>query len=240
MTIDWWTLAIQTINVAILVWLLQRFFWRPVAAMIEQRRQTTLAALASANATKAKAEAALKDIEATRAGFAKEREATLTAASNAAEQVRTAVLADAAKRAAEVEAAAREATEKERRAAEAEWSDRSSRLAVEIAGRLAARLDGAAVRAGFLDWLLKAIADLPGQERQAANLEVISATALDPREQAHAAELIGKAFGGNPVITFTTDSSLIAGLELRGPHVIVSNSWRADLMKILGDLTHGP
>jgi len=29
MTIDWWTLGLQTVNVAILVWLLQRFFWRP-------------------------------------------------------------------------------------------------------------------------------------------------------------------------------------------------------------------
>ena len=38
MTIDWWTLGIQTVNVIILIWLLGRFFWRPVAAMIEQRR----------------------------------------------------------------------------------------------------------------------------------------------------------------------------------------------------------
>jgi F-type H+-transporting ATPase subunit b len=37
MTIDWWTLGIQAVNVIILVWLLARFFWRPVAAMIEQR-----------------------------------------------------------------------------------------------------------------------------------------------------------------------------------------------------------
>ena len=41
MTIDWWTLGFQTVNVAVLVWLLQRFFWRPVAAMIEQRRSVT-------------------------------------------------------------------------------------------------------------------------------------------------------------------------------------------------------
>ena len=40
MTIDWWTLGIQTVNVVILIWLLERFFWRPVAAMIEQRRAT--------------------------------------------------------------------------------------------------------------------------------------------------------------------------------------------------------
>ena len=38
MTIDWWTLGLQTINVLILIWLLAHFFWRPVAGMIEQRR----------------------------------------------------------------------------------------------------------------------------------------------------------------------------------------------------------
>ena len=39
MPIDWWTLALQTVNVLILVWLLARFFCRPVAAMIVAKRQ---------------------------------------------------------------------------------------------------------------------------------------------------------------------------------------------------------
>ena len=34
MTIDWWTLGLQTVNVIALVWLLGRFFWRPLAGMI--------------------------------------------------------------------------------------------------------------------------------------------------------------------------------------------------------------
>ncbi len=38
MTIDWWTLALQAANVLILVWLLARFFWKPVAGMIAERR----------------------------------------------------------------------------------------------------------------------------------------------------------------------------------------------------------
>ncbi len=38
MSIDWWTLGFQTVNVAILIWLLGHFFWKPVAAMIEAER----------------------------------------------------------------------------------------------------------------------------------------------------------------------------------------------------------
>ena len=38
MTFDWWTLGLQTVNIVILVWLLQRFFWAPIAGMIAERR----------------------------------------------------------------------------------------------------------------------------------------------------------------------------------------------------------
>jgi F-type H+-transporting ATPase subunit b len=240
MMIDWWTLGIQTANVAILVWLLQRFFWRPVAAMIEARRTTVQAALTDAQTTRSKAAAALIEIERQRAGFATERETILAEARDSAEQTRTRLLADAAKAAAEREAAAKVAIEKERQAAEAAWSERASRLAVEIAGRLASRLDGAAVRASFLDWLIKAINGLPDTQRQAATVDVVSATPLDPVEQQRAAGLIGSAFNARPVISFMTDPSLIAGLELHGAHLVINNSWRADLAKILRDLTHGP
>ena len=37
MEIDWWTLAIQTVNFLVVVWLLSRFLYRPVRRMIEAR-----------------------------------------------------------------------------------------------------------------------------------------------------------------------------------------------------------
>ena len=67
MTIDWWTLGIQTANVVILIWLLGRFFWRPVAAMIEQRRATAQRILAEAEGKRSEASVALAEIERTRA-----------------------------------------------------------------------------------------------------------------------------------------------------------------------------
>jgi F-type H+-transporting ATPase subunit b len=239
MRIDWWTLGIQTANVAILVWLLQRFFWRPVAAVIEARRTTVRAAMTDAQSIRSQAAAAMTAIEKTRAGFAAERETILAAARSAAEQTRAGLLADATRAAAELEAAARAAIERERQAAEAAWAQRSTRLAVEIASRLATRLDGAAVRACFLDWLVEAINALPEAQRQASGVEVVSATPLNPVEQQHASAMIDAALGSGPVLTFRTDPALIAGLELHAPHLVISNSWRADLAKILEDLTDG-
>jgi F-type H+-transporting ATPase subunit b len=243
MTIDWWTLGIQTVNVVILVWLLERFFWRPVAAMIEQRRALAQGILADVESKRGQAIAALAEIELTRAGFAREREAILAAAHEAAEQARTARLDETAKEAVSLKADAKAAIEREKALADKVWAERASRLAVEIAERLAARLDGPAVRAAFLSWLLKEIRTLPDPVRQAVaengvSLEAISATPLAPADQERYRERIGDAFGAHPLIVFKADPALIAGLELYGPHLVVKNSWRADLTRILGDLTH--
>jgi len=243
MTIDWWTLGFQAVNVIILVWLLGRFFWRPVAAIIEQRRATAQQNLAEAKTKLRQATDALTGIEDTRAGFDKERGAIVAAARQAAEQARTTLLASAAKEATALIESARAAIERERDAAEKAWTERASRLAVAIAERLVGRLEGPAVRAAFLDWLLEEIRTLPDPLRSAVAgngvvLETISATRIDPVEQDHYRQLIGAAFGVHPQITFKVDPAIIAGLELRGPHLVVNNSWRADLTRILAELGH--
>ena len=46
MRIDWWTLALQTFNVLVLVLILGRFLFRPVVAIIEERRAGRPSALA--------------------------------------------------------------------------------------------------------------------------------------------------------------------------------------------------
>src|SRR5271154_7122254 len=117
MTIDWWTLGIQTVNVLILVWLLERFFWRPMAAMIEQRRATAQRVLADAEDKRSHAAAALVEIENTRAGFAKERETILAAAHAAAEHDQATRLEDAAKEISVRGVAAKAAIETEKEAA---------------------------------------------------------------------------------------------------------------------------
>ncbi len=243
MSIDWWTLGIQAINVTILIWLLGRFFWRPVADMIEQRRAAAQKVLADAEAKRGEAAEALAQIERTRAGFGAEREAILAAAHADAEQVRAALLAAAAKDAAALQAAAQATIAKEREATEKAWAQRANRLAVDIAGRLVARLDSPVVDAAFLDWLLQEIRKLPAPTRDAAvangsALEAISAAPIDPADQERYRTLIGEALGARPQVTFKVDPELIAGLELHGPHLAVSNSWRADLTKILAELAH--
>jgi F-type H+-transporting ATPase subunit b len=236
MTIDWLTLGLQAVNVAILIWILARFFWRPIAAMIEQRREAAGRILAEAEAKRGEAEAAVAEAVKARAGFAAEREAILAAARATAEQESAARRAEADRRAGEIETAARAAMAAERQAGERAFAERAARLALEIAGRLAGRLDASAVRAAFLDGLVAAVRALPDEKRGDAasggNLEIVSASPLPPDEQAVAQRRVAEAFGGGVEVGFAVDPALVAGLELRGAHLIVANNWRADLDRL--------
>ena len=55
MQFDWWTFAFQVINVLVLMWLLSRFMFRPIARIIAERQAETGKALAEAEAAKAQA-----------------------------------------------------------------------------------------------------------------------------------------------------------------------------------------
>jgi len=243
MSIDWRTLALQTVNILILVWLLQKFFWRPVAAMIQQRRETATSLLSEAEQKRREAAAGLAEIAKIRTGFGAEREAILSAAQAQAAQLLASGAADAGKAALAMEEAARSRLESERAAAETAWRMRAAQLAVDIAGRLAARLDGAQVRPIFLDWLLREIEALPASVRHSvatgdAAVEAITASPLDTAEQERTARLIAQAFGGKPKFVFKADPALIAGIELRSHTLLMRNSWRADLEKILEGIVH--
>lgn len=245
MTIDWWTLGIQTVNIVILVWLLGRFFWRPVAGMIAQRRANAEQMLAAAMAKQQAADAAMAGVEGARAGFDVERAAILAAAQQAAVTLQDAKLAETRQQIEALTTQDADRRAKERDRVNAEWAERASRLAIDIAGRLAARLDGKAVQAAFLDWLVAEIRALPADTRAAVTaadppLEVISAKALGPEAQEDIRHAINAAFGASTRLSFRSDPALIVGLELAGPHLLVRNSWRADLAQLQAELADVP
>ncbi|NDW07119.1 F0F1 ATP synthase subunit B family protein [Jiella pacifica] len=243
MTIDWWTLAIQAINVLILIWLLARFLWRPLEASIEARRKAAEATLKEAEAMRAEAAAGLAEIDATRARFAEERAAGLAEAKMAAEALRTDILSKAAEEAEAQKALARTALAREAEETRAAWAKAAAQLAVDIARKLLAHLDERALREAFLGSLTRELAQLPEAARRSlgangAALTAVSATPLDSTEKERCRALLGEAIGHPPHLAFATDPGLIAGLELKGPHVIVANSWRADLETIRAEIGH--
>jgi F-type H+-transporting ATPase subunit b len=135
MEIDWWTLALQTVNFLVVVWLLSRFLFRPIRRMIEAREASDRAAADEAQKKTEEAENLRADYERRLTEFdelmggreaelhyamQREREQALSDARKDAEDVRAtarAEIADARTRAlsdlrAEIAALARELAEK--------------------------------------------------------------------------------------------------------------------------------
>ena len=236
MTIDFWGLGLQAVNVLILVWLLSRVFWQPVSAAIAKRQETAQALITSAQATQAKADAALSDVTKTRANMAAERTALLDKTRVEADAAAKATLTEARTKADALLATARDTIAKETEVARKANDAAASDLALTIAADLLGRMAGPAVQAGFLPQLVKAIATLPPADRTAlaqdpAGIEIVAAQ--DPgTDRKQITDAVQSALGAAPAIRFTQDSDLIAGLELRSPHFALRNSWQADLAQI--------
>jgi F-type H+-transporting ATPase subunit b len=77
MRIDWWTLALQTANVLILIWLLSRFLFRPVAEIVARRQDEANKLLADAAAVQRQADEARADLERARANIGVERDSMI-------------------------------------------------------------------------------------------------------------------------------------------------------------------
>lgn len=239
MTFDFWTLGFQAVNVLVLVWLLHRFFWKPVAAKITERQAVAATLLEEAKAKRAEAESALADIAATHAGLAAERETMLATARADSEAARDTLLSEAHAEVETLHDTAKAARVRAAEALKANAMDEAQGFALTIAGQLVARLDGPATDAAFLGWLVESLAALTDAERTAlagVKLEVVSAVDQDSTAQDRIAKAIADSLGAPATLTFRTDPALIAGHELHSPHFSLRNSWRSDLARIAAAL----
>ncbi len=243
MTIDFWGVGLQAVNVLILVWLLSRLFWRPVAAAIVTRRDAARTLLSDASTAQARADAALAEVATARAGIATERTAVLAEAATQADAASKAALAEARDKADKLVAVAEAASARDADAARADTAARSAELAVDIARKLLARLPTDDVQARFLDLLIAAIRQLPPQDRAtltgtAGGIDLVSPGELRASEKAKITEAVQQALGGTAALNFVSDPDLIAGVEMRTAHFVVHNSWQSDLDDILKDMKH--
>lgn len=241
MTIDWWTLGLEAINVAVLVWLLERFFWKPVSAMLDERRGAAMRDLADAEAKRAEADKVLASVKSERLGIQKEREAILAKAAAEAEQERFRRVEDATKEIEALRTASEATVAKEKADTAKALQHQAASLAVDIAARLLARVNTASIDAGFLDSLQKQIASLSPSQRQALAgqpLKLISAAALTDEEKSECRRMLDSALEAAPDLVFATDSQLIAGFVLDTPNLVIGNSWRDDLDRIRSELKH--
>ncbi|MGI4812598.1 MAG: F0F1 ATP synthase subunit B [Janthinobacterium lividum] len=241
MHIDGWTLGLQTVNALVLIWLLARYLFRPVAKIVAERQQAAAALLADAALAKAAALTAQKQAAADVARIAQQRGDLLAAAAAEAATLKTSIESAARAAADHTRAAAQTDIESARQTAATADADRASRLAVDIAAKLIDRLPQQARVAGFIDGLFAELAKLPAATRaelgrDGAAVRLIAPRALHEDELAACQSALARVLERDLPLVVSVDPALLAGLELEAPHAIVRNSFRADLAYLQTEL----
>jgi F-type H+-transporting ATPase subunit b len=245
MHIDWWTLVLQTINVLVLIWILARFFFRPVVNIVAKRQEEANKLLADAAAAREEAADARADADKARAEVGAERDRLIAEARKSAQIEKENLLAQSSQEIAKLHSEAEAAIARDRIAAEQVIIARASELSLEIAQRLLGRLPSRIALSVFLDRLCQELRALSSEERESFTsataadhaIEVVTAVQLSKEETGHVHDALKAALGSDLPFEFRTDPALIAGIEVHSRNAIVRNSWRADLDRIREDLS---
>ena len=154
---------------------------------------------------------------------------------------REAALATAREEADQVRASAETEMRWARAAEESAASDRSARLAIDVARKLVARLPDSARVDGFIDGLARALASLPEASRDGfgagERARLIAPRPLTAAELQAAHDAFARALGRPVDFAVVVEPAVIAGLEIETPHAVVRNSFRQDLKRIVEELT---
>jgi len=237
MHFDWSTFALQTVNFAILVWLLHRFLYEPVLGLVDARRAEIDKQLAEARAAEAQVAADRAAVKSEQDGIAGERVAALRDAAAVAEQQAAARRAQGEREAAALLVEARKTLSDERARALAEVQREALDLGAQIAGRLLAQVPMALRAEAWIERIEHYLADLPeaelaGLKQQVANgaaLKVVTASALAPEIGEIWSSRLRRGLGSDISLEYGVDAGLIAGAELHFPTAILRFSWQTAL-----------
>jgi F-type H+-transporting ATPase subunit b len=244
--LDWTTIVLEIINFVVLVWILKRFLYRPVLAVIAKRRADIDEALARAEAVQSEAGAMKQQYENRLADWGREREA-------ARETLRRELEAERVRLTAALDADLAQQRERARAADEKRLADamrQNERLAVTQSARFAAKLLEALAgpeldeRLGAL--IVAQLNELPAPQREALRRDgqmpteglVTSARALDAAVRAGVESALREVFGNTLRCRYAQDAALIAGLRIAvGPWELRANL--RDELQGFAELAHG-
>lgn len=236
MQIDFWTLLLQAINLAVLLALLRWLLYRPLLGMIDARRQRVADELATVKAAQQAADQRAQSLNEQRTAFDAEREQLLKVARQQANAEREALLTQARAGANNMQTEAQRHIEKERLLAGQALFDEASTLAVDLAGRLLKNSPTPQGDPDFVDALLDHLDSIPAAERQhwlgdATEPEITLVCASEPTEAIlkQARQRMTHLLGLRVKLQTQTDPALLRGAELHFAHGVLALNWSAEL-----------
>lgn len=233
MELDWATFAIEIVNFLILIWILQRFLYKPVLAAIARRRAAIEKTLADAQARQADAQALEHQYRDRLADWTREKDKLRAALTEEidAERVRSLealqiTLEQEREKNRVIEA--RRAGELRRQA-----EDRAIAQGAEFAARLLGRVAAPELEKRLVALVLEDLGRLPEDQLQAVRaacrdaafkMKVTSAYPLDESARDALVQGFKTAVQENVVGEFKEDGRLLAGLRIGiGPWVAHAN-----------------
>ena len=248
MEFDWTTVILEMLNFLVLIWLLKRFFYRPVLDVIEKRRAASEKILTDADARHREADALKGDYEQRLAQFGKEHELAMA-------RLDEEIAAERERRLAAVELEATADRQRRRMLEARETGEREAameREAVAIAGRFASRfldrLAGPELETKLVDLALaelqtvspEKLAELRTALRDpATSIKVVTVYPLDATRRASFAAMLGSLAGRELTPQFQEDATLKSGLCLMAGAWVLMANLRDELNFFTSAVEHG-
>lgn len=242
------TALLEALNFLVLVWLLKRFFYRPVLAVIDKRQADSEKIITDAEVRRHEADALKSEYELRLADAGKDRDLAMA-------HLDEEIAKERARRFAAVAAEADADRQRRQMLAARETGEREAALereAVAIAARFAThfldRLAGPELEAKLVDLALDELgADT--KEKLAAlsaalrdtdvSIKVVTAYPLDAVRRAAFATVLGKLAGRDVAPQFHEDPALKAGVCLIAGSWVLMANLRDELKFFAGTLEHG-
>jgi F-type H+-transporting ATPase subunit b len=233
MQLDWSTLVLEIVNFLVLVWLLQRFLYRPILKVVAARQAAIDEASRHTREMESKAHELQAQYEARLQNWEQERA-----------QARGALLEDLRGERERALAALHETLGQERRKAEvlderrrAEEGARNERQAIEQAlafvRRLLGEVAGPELEAKLVRLATEELQHLPDPRRSALREALVTSTEpptvcsaypMPPSQREALSQALGGLFDGARECSFREEPALIAGVRITvGPWVLHAN-----------------
>ncbi len=242
------TSLLEVLNFLVLVWLLKRFFYRPVLAVIEARQTEAAKTIADAEAVRREAEAMKSDYLARLENVDKDRAAAKSALDQEISGERARRLAALDEKIDE-EHGRREAVEARQRGELALSLERQALgSAASFATRLLERLAGPELDAKLADLALSELAAQTPDRLEALHMalqepgvsvSVVSAFPLDAARRAAFTQAIGQLAGRPLVPEFAEDATLKSGVSIIAGSWVLMANLRDELGFFAGAFEHG-
>jgi F-type H+-transporting ATPase subunit b len=224
MQIDWTTFLLEILNFLVLVWLLKRFFYRPVLAVLDKRRAQVKEETDAASRMKQEAEALRVQFEARMKEWNQERERLKSAVDDELAKERE-------RQRSEMKRALTEESEGMRAREQSEGAARKAAVKRQVeatvyaeAAAMLKRLASPALTESIAHLLLEDLGSLSGGEltqlRDAAEhlnegaAEIMSAHPMPEPQRKTLAAALARAAGRTVSCGFGEDPQLIAGLRI--------------------------